>query len=189
MLQKRPSQACCADPSDRHYLPQTLPAAALFMGQTNRAELNPSALGCWSQRHSLWGKKVCRPLAIWYLHRLVSVESPAFCSAQKTTENFRQTFHPDQEQKTSWQGRETKAPWSQPCGWGCTHPEFNPLFQFLLSLWDEEGRESRKHTRINRVLLFATTVTELGGQKSNQDEQQDFSQDKISPFGVSVYFK
>lgn len=121
----------------------------LLFSWASKTGLNPSDLGWWSQSQSLGGKKVCRPLAICYLHRLVSVESPAFCSPQKTAENFRQTFHSDKEEKISWQERETKAPWSQPCTGGCTHPEFNYLFRFLLSLWDQEERESCKHTRTN----------------------------------------
>lgn len=135
-------------------------------------------------------------MAFWYLHSLMPVESPAFCSSQKTTEDFRQTFLSDKEEKIFWQEREMhtkplEVNRSSPIDEGAHIQHFILCFSsYCLCLWDEEGRESCKHTRINRVLLlFATTVTELGGHKFNQDEQQDFSQDKMSFLGVSVYFK
>lgn len=55
-----------------------------------------------------------------------------------------------------------------------------------------KGHESCKQHKlwISCVpLLFATAVTELGGHKFSQAEQQNFSQDKIFPSGVTVYFK
>lgn len=193
MSQKRPSHASRAGPSDGRCLLQT---AALVTGQKSRAELNPWALGCLSPSQSLCGEKACRVMAIWYLQRLMPVKSPAFCSSQKTTEDFRQTFLSDKEEKIFWKERETSTKplevnRSSPIDEGAHIQNFILCFSsYCLCLWDEEGRESCKHTRINHVLLlFATTVTELGGLKFNQDEQQDFSQDKMSLLGVSVYFK
>lgn len=98
------------------------------------------------------------------------------------------------ERKCPGQGEKQKPPAvsrGSPIEEGAHIQNLISLFQFLLFLWEEEGRESCKHTRINRVLLFFCNCCNRAGrpQASNQDEQQDFSQDKTSPFGVSVYFK